>query len=336
MQNTIDINQHVLTGKKVLLFAQYFFGYENKIAEKLRQLGAIVSLYDERSVTRPIEKAILKISPSLFQGKTDKYYDNIIEKEKNTSYDYILFIDCEMVSRRILLTIRESFPKAKLCLYLWDSLQNLKGVPDKLDLFDYISSFDRTDSSKQEKIHFRPLFFCDEYRMQNNNTVKKYDIAFIGTIHSDRYNIIKKLKEKIPNFYIYAYLQSQFMFYYFWLTKKEYRGTSKNTFKYEKISSKDISEIVEQSRTILDIQHPKQTGLTMRTIEMLGMRKKFITTNSDISNYDFYNPNNICIIDRINPDIPSDFFTIEYQDIPNQVYEYYSIEQWVFDVLDVS
>ena len=35
----------------------------------------------------------------------------------------------------------------------------------------------------------------------------------------------------------------------------------------------------------------------MRTIEMLGALK-MITTNAEIQNYDFYHPNNICIVDR--------------------------------------
>ena len=33
---------------------------------------------------------------------------------------------------------------------------------------------------------------------------------------------------------------------------------------------------------------------------MIGLKKKLITTNKDIVNYDFYNSNNIMVVDRAN------------------------------------
>ena len=118
----------LLKGKKILLFSQIFFGYEKKIAEKMREYGAEVSLYDEMSIKKPIERALLKISASIFTKKTESYYFDILEKEKNNRYDFVLFIDCEMPTEKILKKYRETFPNAKFCLHLWDSLKNLKGV----------------------------------------------------------------------------------------------------------------------------------------------------------------------------------------------------------------
>ena len=76
---------------------------------------------------------------------------------------------------------------------------------------------------------------------------------------------------------------------------------------------KDIAQYCSESRAILDIAHPLQTGLTMRTIEVLfGIGRKLITTNKDIINYDFYNENNILIINRENLEIPKSFFEKEF------------------------
>ena len=71
----------------------------------------------------------------------------------------------------------------------------------------------------------------------------------------------------------------------------------------------------------------------MRTLEMIGMRKKLVTTNSDVSNYDIYNKNNIFIIDRENPLVEEDFLQSDYFNLPDEIYEYYSIDRWVIDVL---
>lgn len=325
-------NNDRLEGKRILLFSQYFFGYENKIAKKMREFGAEVALYDEMSVTKPLERAVLKISPSIFNKKTEQYYFEILQKEKAINYDYVLFIDCEMPTKKVLQTYKKTFIKARFCLHLWDSLENLKGVKSKIGYFDFVSSFDRKDS-RENNIAFRPLFYDDIYRACDEEREYDYDLSFVGTIHSDRYAIIKKLMSSNRKMYIYPYLQSRFIFYYYKLTKQEFKGVSIEKFRFSKIDSDSIKRIIRKSRAVLDIQHPKQTGLTMRTLEMVGMKKKMVTTNKDIVNYDFFHKNNICVIDRENPIVPDDFYLSKYHDISKSIYEYYSIGQWVLGVL---
>lgn len=102
---------------------------------------------------------------------------------------------------------------------------------------------------------------------------------------------------------------------------------------FEKKDSSEIADIVNQSKSVLDIQHPNQTGLTMRTIEMIGMNKKLITTNASIVNYDFYNKKNILIIDRDNPQIDVSFFSTPYEKLNPEIYQKYSLSSWILDVL---
>lgn len=327
------ISKTKLNGLRILFFSQYFFGYETKIAKKMKRMGADVSLYDEMSVTESFERGLLKVSPRIFNNRTESYYHNIIEQEKSSSYDYVLFIDCEMPTINVLEECRTAFPTAVFCLHLWDSLENLKGVVEKLKHFDRVSSFDRKDA-KQYGLVFRPLFFSDEYRMSVREDCV-FDLSFIGTIHSDRYKIISDL-QKSTNMYIYPYLQSKYIYHLYKLTKPEFRSTKLSDFKYMKADSKLITDTVNKSKAVLDIQHPKQTGLTMRTIEMLGMRKKIVTTNDDIVNYDFYNENNIYIINRKRPRVPSSFYNLEYAHIDDNIYESYSIERWIVDVLGMD
>ena len=133
--------------------------------------------------------------------------------------------------------------------------------------------------------------------------------------------------------YLYPFLQSKFIYYFYKLTKKEFRNTSIADFRFDKISSQEISKVVAETKVILDIQHPNQTGLTMRTIEMIGMNKKMITTNQDIKNYDFYCEENISVIDRNNVNLNLEILRRSYKKLDDQIYNYYSIEQWILDVL---
>lgn len=326
-----------INGKKILFFSPAFFGYEGKIAKKMEELGASVDMYDERSVTSAKDRAVLKISPNIFKKRSQRYYEDIINRNLDRNYDYILIMRCDMTPENILVRLKKEFQNAKLCLYLWDSIDNIPGVVDKFEYFDTIHSFDMNDCMKYQQLKFRPLFYADEFCNPCNHENYKYDVCFIGTIHSDRYAVIKQVrniakKNNMTSFW-FCYLQSKFIYYFYKATKREFIGTHISEFDFEKKSSDEIAAIVDESKIVLDVQHPKQTGLTMRTIEMIGMSKKLITTNESIKKYDFYNPHNISVIDRKNVVIDKEFLDKPYQPLDESLYKKYSLQSWIFEVL---
>lgn len=328
--------ENSLQQKKILFFCPAFFGYEQKMKDAMIEMGAEVDFFDERSVDQSYEKALLKIVPSVFNKKTERYYFEILDTIKSNHYDYVFFVKCDMPTKKVLSVYKQTFPKAKFCLYLYDSVSNIPGVEKKFKYFDRITTFDRQDSINKS-IGFRPLFYCKEYQSNKVNEDYLYDLCFIGTIHSDRYKILREIEKQATQLglkmYCYPFLQSKFVYYFYKLTKQEYRKTSISDFKFEKISSQNIADIVQKTRLVVDIQHPKQTGLTMRTIEMIGMNKKIMTTNTDIVNYDFYNDYNIHVIDRNDIKVNKDKLQNDYMALDTDVYNSYSIYSWALDVL---
>ena len=324
-----------LKNKKVLLFSPSFFSYEIHIKNAMERNGAQVYYYDERSVTSPFSRAILKIFPWVFNWKTKKYYSKIINKIRDVDIDYILIIRCDMVTTGVIAMLRAAFPKAKLCLHLWDSLKNVKGIRKKIGSFDYVSSFDPDDCKSDKRLHFRPLFYIDSFL--ENTEQEKYDLCFCGTVHSDRYYVIKTIfnlaKQNGLKTIHFLYLQSPFIYCFYKLFGKGFKTAKKRDFNFAKKTIEEISRIERESKVVLDIQHPKQTGLTIRTLEMIGAGKKIITTNKDIVRYDFYSPNNILVIERNNPKLNLDFFSSKFVPIPKKIVDKYSIEVWVNDVL---
>jgi hypothetical protein len=69
---------------------------------------------------------------------------------------------------------------------------------------------------------------------------------------------------------------------------------------------------------------------------MLGANKKMITTNTDIQNYDFYHPNNICIVDREKVEVPTVFMTTPFVPVDEKVKDRYSINYFVLDLLGLT
>jgi hypothetical protein len=66
------------------------------------------------------------------------------------------------------------------------------------------------------------------------------------------------------------------------------------------------------------------------------MNKKLITTNPDIINYDFYNPNNIQVIDGENIRFDAKFFNVPYEPIPEMIYNKYTLSDWVDVVFELQ
>ena len=325
----------VLNNKKILLLSPSFFSYEKTIKKRMEEMGAFVYFYDERAITSAFSRALLSIVPWLFTHRTRKYYRGILSELKNVSIDYIIVIKCDMIDTKVLKSFKDSFPHAKLCLYLWDSKKNIKGINKKIDLFDFASSFDRFDCLKDNRLKFRPLFFSSG--PINESPKKKSDLCFCGTIHTDRYYILKRISDEAIAYGLtvntFAYLQAKFMFFFYKVFGKGFKKAKKTEFSFKKKTMEEILIMESESDVVIDIQDPKQSGLTMRTIEMVGANKRFITTNRDVENYDFYNKDNILIIDRNDPHLDFSFFGKEYQKIPQHIYERYSIKSWILDVL---
>ncbi len=329
--------ENSLAGRRILFFSPAFFGYEDRIRDKMVGMGAQTDAFDVRSVTGAMRRALLKFNPDIFKRKTELYYASVLSQVRHKKYDYILFIKCDMPTEHVLRVYRKVFRTARFCLHLWDSVNNIPNIKRKFQYFDFISSFDRHDCEIYPELHFRPLFCCDEYRIGRDVTKSyRYDLCFIGTIHSDRWRIIKELKKQSARnglrMYCYMYLQSRFIYLFYKITRAEFRNTSVRQFRFEKLPASEVAKIISGSGAVVDIQHPAQAGLTIRTIEMLGMNKKLITTNEDIRQYDFYDAGNISVISRQNPELSTEFLK-NNRSSRKILPEKYSLEAWICGVL---
>ena len=324
-----------LSGKTVLLLAPKFFGYELEIKKELENLGARVIYFDERPKNDFFTKVFIRLNlKSFISKKIDDYYKNIIQEIKDESIDYLFLVDVETVPLKFIEKTILMNPKLKVLTYFWDSVKNRKKSLEYLAYSNKFFSFDLKDAEADIRIEFLPLFYIDDYKnIANIENELVYDISFIGTVHSDRYKIIKKIEEQAKKLdlktYFYFYSPSKILFFFQKLFKKDFKYIKWEDVSFKSLSKSDVINIIEKSKCIIDIQHPKQTGLPMRTIEMLGGKKKLLTTNIEIMKYDFYNTDNILLLDRNNPKINVDFFGKEYKNLTDDIYKKYSINQWL-------
>lgn len=323
-----------LEGKNVLLLAPSFFGYEFEIKKELETMGAKVFHYDERPKNDFFTKVFIRLNlKSLIQNKIDTYYVNIAEKTRDLAIAYLLLINPETIDNEKIEKIKQYHPNIKVFVYMWDSIKNKKKSLELLENSDKFFTFDSEDKKINKDILFLPLFFINDYKNISHSLDYKYDFTFIGTIHSNRYNIVKKIekfsKENNLKIFFYFYSPSRVLFFFQKLFKKDFKNIDKNDISYASMNKDDIVNIVSESRVIIDIQHPLQNGLTMRTLEILGAKRKLLTTNEDIENYDFFHKNNIALFDRDKVNINIDFIKSKLYKIDDNIYQKYSINSWL-------
>lgn len=332
--------EYQLNNKKILFLCPLFFNYHKKLMRAMELMGAQVDFFDERPSNTFLSKALLRINRNFVTVQINKYYEEITSKIKDKKYDYVFICQAEATPKSFLRDVRKMNPTARMVLMLWDSVANKVNTLEKLDLFDEVFSFDKKDCD-QFGLTFRPLFFDKEYEELAKETPELvYDLFFVGTVHSDRYKILKEVRQQFEKnnlrVFYFLFIPSKIMYYQRKLLTSELDGSEINDFSFVGMPSEQLTAKLKQSKAVVDIQHPKQTGLTMRTIEMLGANKKMITTNTDIQHYDFYHPNNICIVDRNDVVIPTEFMTTAYMPVNDQVKNRYMINYFVLDVLGLT
>lgn len=180
--------------------------------------------------------------------------------------------------------------------------------------------------------------FSKSFDNTNFSSNIDYDISFIGTAHTDRAPIVNYidsiLNKNIKRFW-YLYIQAEWVRNYYFIKSPSFRKVPSDLIRYKPVSKDFTSEIFHKSSSILDIEHPLQRGLTIRTFEALGSGKKLITTNKNISEEDFFNPDNILIIDRNNISIDLDFFDIPFSPLSKSIRSRYTLSGWLDEIMDI-
>lgn len=324
--------------KSILLIAPRFFNYENEIKKELENQGMSVEYLDERFNNSFLSKVLIRLKINLLKNYfSNRYYNKIFQKIENEKYDYILFISPETITIKAIEKLKKNCNNSKFILYMWDSFRNRPEAIQLLKYFDKKYSFDKEDCKKYN-LEFLPLFYIDKYKNSFNKKKDylKYKISFIGTAHEDRAKIVEKIKNEFKGYptFFYLYLASKKIYWFRKIFDKRLKNLKIENFKFKPLNHEEIVEITNNSEIILDIEREVQTGLTMRTIEIaLGMRKKLVTTNAKVKEYDFYNKNNIFVIDRKNPKITEEFINNDYERISEKIYNDYSLKSWIKKVI---
>lgn len=280
----------------------------------------IKSLYKEK-ISR-FEKIILKIFRKLSLPFTKLFYGDWYNNLEE--YDKIIVLDATfLIDKNILRNIAYKVPKSERYFYSWNIVNNeefyekQRNEVDKTGFKYY--SYDLGNCRKYN-MKFNTIMYDKSLCLQNVSC--ETDAIFLGFVKDRQdkmlslYKIMSDVELK-PRFVVVNSSEKDCNMPF------EYRDSYVNYYEY--------LDMINSSKAIIDIAQECQDGYSMRVMEAIFFNKKLITTNVAVKNADFYNANNILVIElgKTTKDEITEFFAKEFCPYSVDIREYYSIESWV-------
>lgn len=308
-----------MTTKKITLIYPFSYGYIDFLVEELKSYPEVIVTdiktdlikYSYPNLPTKIWNGITKLF-----GKNIKkeYFNNQILNKINEKQDIIFVIRPDLLELSLLKKLKEN--TNNFIAYYYDSCEKYPKQIEIASYFDEVYSYEKKDIEKYHFIETSNFIYDDV--LENDEII--YDIFNISS-YDTRIDEIDQLSTLLHE----AGMKIYFVLFYF--EKLVYKNLHSVT---EYLSLQETKKLIAQSKAMIDIQRKDQKGLSFRTFESLGYRKKLITTNEQVQSFDFYHPNNILVIDtkNINIDEINRFLELPYKEISKDILDRYHLKNF--------
>lgn len=221
-------------------------------------------------------------------------------------------------------TIRKARRKTtKLHAVFLDSLQRAYIPPTYLRYFDKVFSFDLEDCQNNPDLIHQPNFI----HTSPTDIREEYDASVVMSQSFERELFLQAIEDKLRAQGLHRFK------YHILRINNNPPILSPNHYVEQKLTWEENTSLSAKSKILIDIVRDQQTGLSFRVFEALGLQKKLITNNPWVKHYDFYDEDNILVIDPNDIRIPESFLTKPYKPIPPQILAQYHISTWIKNIL---
>lgn len=341
--------------KNVLLLAPSYMNIYKDVVEGLEKKGFDVTwIRDSQIPGNPHIYSIPKRkrkSLENYNTQVKKLWIEILNSEEcNKKFDYFLAIDGLMADETMFQILNERNPSIKKVLFVYDPIEGDYQIDFLFKYYDRVFSFDFGDC-KRYNLSFLPIFWVPA-RQESDIIYDIFGLAHLSyykpqTINAfqnvKNYAKSKGLSEKIQ---LYRRIENKYK-NIFWVIMSKLRGKKyysnkelkeNDLFTTQALSPEEFRKTIQQSRTVLDVQAPNQDGLTARFMWALGLGKKIMTFNKNVSRYPFYSSNQILILNNSNYDDILKFIKTEapVSEDKRTAIDKYRIDNWLDILLGFS
>ena len=236
-------------------------------------------------------------------------------KEEIIFFDTVI-IHASKLTPPVVKFIRKKNPKIRIVVWYWNPVDKTVDIDRISESNCELWSFDKADCDLYGLMYNTQYYFDN---IEIDTRIMKYDVIFVGRDKGRRKGLleIQKILDGlgISNFFFIA-------------------PSSKIIINREKFYSKSLSyteylHYISKSKVILDYVSEGQSGLTVRPLEALFLKKKLITNNFSIRNMNFYRSENIFIYGEDKIENLANFIDTPYAEVEEEIVKYYDFDNWI-------
>lgn len=262
----------------------------------------------------------------LEKKRQNNYYQNCLKNIRYNYYEKVLFCRGDRIP--IFVLDRLAKQAKELINYQCDGVEMCPDIFDKKNYFTKIFSFEKDDIINYPNL--KMSFITNFYFRNHNNALAQieYDFYYLGVGIEQRIKILSEFDK------LFSSYKKRFLLSYF----KPRENNKSIEYFTNPIDYKTNIEDTQKATCLIDLKLDSHNGLSFRFFETLYYNKKLITNNKDVVNYDFYNSNNILIVDYNNlvKDDVERFLQLEYIKIDQNIVEKYAFDIWLKRILNLE
>ena len=209
----------------------------------------------------------------------------------------------------------------KLIAYQWDGIEKFPEVKNYFNLFDTFFCFEKVESEYNIK-SITNFYFDHLPPSQKVYNPEKPLLYFVGLYWKSREEKIHKFIDQVSRFPVELSIFIQYF-------KEPEQKNNKIKYIQNRITFEENLEFVKNSDILLDFVDPLHNGLSIRFFEGIYYKKKVITDNIMVKNYDFYHPDNIFVVENDNYKNIEQFLKAPYHELSEDIVKKYGFSSWI-------
>lgn len=312
--------------RKITIIYPFAYGYIDLVVKELKSHSNITVTEIKTDTIKyqypnPFAKTWNGITKLFGKNIKKEYFRNQILGQVREKQDITFIIRPDLFDVSLLEKLKKK--TENFIAYYYDSCKKYPKQVDLIPFFDEIYSYENEDIEKYNFIETSNFIYDESIATEDI----RYDIFNISSYDS-RIDEINRIANALSD----AGLKIYFILFYF--KKLSFPNLISVT---EYLSLKETKKLISESRSMLDVQRIDQNGLSFRTFESLGYRKKLITTNKMVREYDFYHPNNILVINsnKIDTDEIKNFLKLAYVEISQDILKKYNLKSFTEKIFKI-
>ena len=235
----------------------------------------------------------------------------------------LILLEGSLIYEPFVKKLRIRFPLTPIKYFYANIVDNSASISPKTLLKYQIEGYtwDINDSKRYSLNYTKPNY---DINLLPDSNLLQYDACFVGT-DKGRYKTVFFLKKTMEDMGLRCFVLMAPDYKFLKFLKANYSNP---------VSYEQYLEIVSKSKCIIDIVQKGQIGTTMRVMEAIFSKKKIISNNTNLMNYDFYNSNNIFILGKDNVDELKEFLNSDYEPIDEGILNEYKTTTWVKRIIE--